>query len=252
MWPLLVLLIIIAGVIIAIFLVFYILYLKLKNAVGTENANMLIDAVKNAANATKDEYGRIKEVAGITSIAVPNIKRTFSSFSENVLYNKVEKSIRSYLDSIENKNVANMEKEEDMEYIIGDTRNQIDDMYGSGTELRFDNIVFNNHAIKKYKYDNGAAIITVGSSVGYYYSSNIKKDLVYDDIRKQTRYITEWVYVYDENKFNKKSVNFSVHCPNCGAPLNKIGDTTCNYCGIYVEPLNLKAWKLLSIKEDTR
>lgn len=252
MGPLIIILSIIVGIIAAVLIVASILYMKLKASVGSENARMLVDAVKNAANATKEEYGRIKKIMGITSIAVPNIKRKFASFEPQILFKKTEECIRGYLDAIENKSLAKFEKVEDAEFVLGDTRKQIEDLEGSGTEYRFDNIVFNEHAIKDYRYENGAAIITVGSSVGYYYDSNIKKDLKYDDIRKQTRYISKWVYVYDENNFTKKAVNFSVHCPNCGAPLQKAGDTTCVYCGNYVESINLKAWKLISIVEDTR
>lgn len=84
----------------------------------------------------------------------------------------------------------------------------------------------------------------------YYYKSNVKKDTNYEDVKKQTRYTCEFVYVYDEQKVGYDKEAFGVHCPNCGAPLRRLGAGNCDYCGVHVEPINLKAWKMASYKED--
>ena len=111
-------------------------------------------------------------------------------------------------------------------------------------------IVFHNHAIKKYEKSNGMATITTSSSVEYFYSSNVKDELAYSDVKKQTRYTCEFVYVYDEAKIGYEKQAFGVHCPNCGAPLKKLGAGNCYYCGTHVEPINLKVWKIASYKEE--
>ena len=37
--------------------------------------------------------------------------------------------------------------------------------------------------------------------------------------------------------------------PNCGAPVRSLGAKKCEYCGSYVEPVNIKVWKLQSFHE---
>lgn len=69
-------------------------------------------------------------------------------------------------------------------------------------------------------------------------------------MKKQTRYTCKFVYIYDENKIGKSKKNFSISCPNCGAPLKEIGNYTCEYCSSHIEPVSLKMWKMSSFKED--
>ena len=40
--------------------------------------------------------------------------------------------------------------------------------------------------------------------------------------------------MYDERKFTKNQVTFSVLCPNCGAPLTGTSFGKCEYCGSIV------------------
>ena len=36
---------------------------------------------------------------------------------------------------------------------------------------------------------------------------------------------------------------------NCGAPVKHLGGNSCDYCGTFVEPINLKNWFISSCKE---
>ena len=36
----------------------------------------------------------------------------------------------------------------------------------------------------------------------------------------------------------------ALQCPNCGAPVKKLGAMYCEYCGSAVTPINLKVWTL--------
>lgn len=38
-------------------------------------------------------------------------------------------------------------------------------------------------------------------------------------------------------------------CPNCGAPVKNLGAKKCEYCGSYIEPVNIKVWKLQNFHE---
>ena len=63
----------------------------------------------------------------------------------------------------------------------------------------------------------------------------------------QTVYETELVYVYEDAK--TAGVAVSLICPNCGAPIQKLGLKKCEYCGSVLEVQNKKAWRLLEMRE---
>ena len=85
----------------------------------------------------------------------------------------------------------------------------------------------------------------------YYYSDSSKKqNQKFAGLKKQTRYSTQFVYVYDESKFKYNQMSLTISCPNCGAPLNKLGEGNCQYCGTYIKPINLKGWYMVSYKDE--
>ena len=116
------------------------------------------------------------------------------------------------------------------------------------TNIIYKNIVFNKHALKTYKKNNGTATITVTSSLSYFYSSN-NLDKKYSDIRKGAKIETVYIYIYDESKFTNNTKAFSIHCPNCGAPINSLGDSLCEYCQSSIKKINLKHWEISDFKE---
>ena len=54
-------------------------------------------------------------------------------------------------------------------------------------------------------------------------------------------------YVYEDAKTAGAAV--SLICPNCGAPIQKLGLKKCEYCGSVLEVQNKKAWRLLEMRE---
>ena len=119
---------------------------------------------------------------------------------------------------------------------------------------KYDNIKFHRHAIKGYTKADRVATITTSSTLEYNYIND--KDNKYKDVKKQTRYTCKFVYVYNTNtlksannsKLDKKV--FILNCPNCGAPLNNLINNRCEYCGIGINEINLKIWKICSYSED--
>ena len=96
----------------------------------------------------------------------------------------------------------------------------------------------------------GKATVTISSTLEYYYSDDSKKSKKFADLKRQTRYTTQFVYVYDETKFKYNQMAHTISCPNCGAPLGKLGEGNCQYCGTYIKPINLKGWYMVSYSED--
>ena len=238
------------GIILAVILVVAIIYSKIKATVGKEHAKELKQVMSYVKDIARDEYTRVKDISGLTSLLEPRILKDFPEFNKDLLFSINEKNLRKIFNSIETKNVKEIENDSDLIYIEPQLRARIEDMESNKIDEKFDNIEFNRSAISSYTKDSKKATIRVSTSVGYYYNSNRKDKKVYSDLKKQTRYTTEFIYVYDESKIEDKKVSIAIHCKNCGAPIKNLGNSYCEYCMTPVERINLKAWKMSSYKED--
>lgn len=227
---------------------------KAINVVGKNNIRQMVDAMKNASNVEKEEYSRQKDVCGMTSLVLPRIKQDYPSFNESVLYASVEKNLRKIFNALENRSMDSIKNDSELAFMKDSIESKIEDLESMNKHVKYDAISFHRHALKKYTKSSGAAKIEVSTTVGYYYSENgentktISKN--FNGIKKETRYTTEFAYIYDQSAFNYNDVVFGQNCPNCGAPLTSMQDRNCKYCGTYVEEINLKAWHMISYKED--
>ena len=238
------------GVIAGIFIIVMIIYAKVMGTVGHANMKELIKAAKNARNVEMQEYAREKNVSGITRLIEPTIIEDFGDFNKEYLYSKVEQNLRKIFNCIEDKNISNVQNDNDLIYILPSLREKIADLRGNNVNVRYDDVKFHAHAIKNYMKTQGKATIIISSTVEYYYRNDSTKKDKFADIKKQTRYTTEFVYIYDETKFRANVRALTISCPNCGAPLTKLGAGNCSYCGTYIKPINLKGWYMVSYKED--
>ena len=242
-------LIVTLGFIAAFFIIVLIIKKWLTKTVGEAGMIEFGEAFKSAVESEKESYSRPKSLAGLTNILLPKIQRDIPDFNVELLYSKVESGIKNVLTYKSNMDSLSVEKDHELIYIANALKAEIDNMKSNDKYEKFSDIKVNKTVIKSYDHINGAATITLESSVQYKYDTNIKGRKNYKDINKQTRYITEFVYVYDEQEFNSGIYNFAVNCPNCGAPQKKLGGSKCDYCGTYVEPINLKNWFISSCRE---
>lgn len=239
-----------AGIILAIVIIILIIYIKVKEIVGTQNMKELKNAISNVSNLKKEEYAREKNVKGMTKLLEPEIIRDFPEFNKDLIFSVCESNLRKIFNSIEALDATSINNDGEFIYLREKINQQIEDMKSNNIKEKFDNIEFNRHAIMAYNKNNGKATIKISTTLSYYYKTNRTDKKSYEDIKKQTRYTSEFVYVYDERKFEKNQVTFSVLCPNCGAPLRGLESKFCEYCGNHVEKINLKIWKMSSYKED--
>lgn len=238
------------GILLAVGIIFLVIYIKVRSVVGKSQMSQLKRAIADTPNLQKEEYSRVKNVTGMTNLLEHDILYDFPEFNKDVLFSLSEKCIRKILNCIESKDIFKINDDPDFIYIEPKIREHIEDMKSNNINEKFDNIEFNRSAIRAYTKDGGRATIKISTSVGYFYQTNQKGKKCYSDIKKQTRYTTEFVYVYDETRFEKTQLSYSVHCRNCGAPIKNLGNSYCMYCGSPVERINLKAWKITSCKED--
>lgn len=238
-------------VIVILAIIIFAIYKKITSTItdtiGTENLNEIKNAAKNIKDLKDEEYTREKNVSGMTKLLEPEILRDFPEFNKNLLFSTVEKQLRKVFNSLESKSTVSMENDSESIIILPKVKEQIKDMKSTNTSVKYDDVVFHRHAIKKYLKSKGIATIETSTTLEYYYYNSNKPS---NNLKKQTRYTCEFIYIYDETKFEDRQNVFTISCPNCGAPIRGLKNQICEYCMTNVHPINLKLWKMSSYKED--
>lgn len=241
---------VILGIICAFSIIALIIYKKISKAVGKQNMKELSKAIKNSSNIKIAAYQSEKNVSGMTQLLEPVILEDFHEFNKDQLFSQNEKNIRKILYSIENKSMSEIKNNQEMILMEDTIEKIIEDYRDAKINVEYNDIKFHRHAIKDYRKEQGKATVTLSTTMEYYFITNQKNIEFYKDIKKQTRYTTKYIYVYDEAKFKDNQLQFGIHCPNCGAPVNGTKNTVCSYCSSPVIAINLKAWKMIFYKED--
>lgn len=240
------------GIVAGIGIIAFVIYAKVRSVVGPVGMKEIKEAAKNMKDLKREEYTREKNAGGITKLIESSIIRDFGDFNKDFLYSKAEKNLMSIFNAIEDKSVEKIKNDNDLIYMYSTIRDKVQDIKNNNITIKYDNVQFHRHAIKDYSKTDGKATITLSSTVGYNYindsDKNVKK--YYSGLKRETRYTTKFVYVYDETKFKYNQKAYMISCPNCGAPLNKFGAGNCEYCGTYIKPINLKNWYMVSYDED--
>lgn len=167
-------------------IIFLYLYFKLKASIKclgiskSEFMNMIKEG-------EEDSKYRHKSISGMSNLLLPRIIKDFPNFSESELYSKVETSLLAIFHSLED---GYVQKKVELNIIKSNLESKILDLKNSNTKVRFEDIVFHKHAIKGYEKTDGVLIITVATSLEYYYSCEKDGKLV-DEYRdyKKTNFI---------------------------------------------------------------
>ena len=217
---------------------------------GNKTITALYNESKEAAALEKSRH---KQVSGMTKMLLPEIQKDFKDFNEKEIYLLVEKSLIAIFNALENKDLSCLEEDE-FNLIKQKIKEQIVDLENNNITYKYDDIVFHKHAIKSYKKQKDVATIEISTSLEYYYNKRKdNKDISQDNVKRQTRYTTQLVYIIDNTKTGFDINILGLHCPNCGSPVKSLQQTHCSYCqgstDIQVASL-LKCWKIINFKED--
>lgn len=69
-------------------------------------------------------------------------------------------------------------------------------------------------------------------------------------VKTQSRYNVECLYIQDRDYVeNLDDTGMALNCPNCGAPLNRLGAKVCEYCGTPIVEFNIKVWNFSDVEE---
>lgn len=241
------LIIVIIIISITIFIIYKVIRKKITKTIGHQNMKEIVNAAKNVKNLKDEEYTREKNVSGMTNLLEPEILRDFPEFNKELLFSTAERQLRKLFNVLESKSLNTLQNDSESILILPKIKEIIEDMKSTNTSVKYDDVIFHRHAIKKYSKSEGVATVETSTTLEYFYhNSNIKNN----NLKKQTRYTCEFVYIYDETKFENNQNVFTIRCLNCGATIRGLKNQICEYCMTKVHPINLKLWKMSSYKED--
>lgn len=193
-----------------------------------------------------------KSVSAATSLYLPQILRDFPEFHYDEMKNRAENVLIGFLAGIDEK-----DREKLSEGITGELREKlclkIEALENECAEEHFRNIKIHRTEIKIYRRLKGRCSIIFQSAVQYNYYKT-KGGAVTEgaeDRLKQSRYNVEMVYIQDRDLIeNQADSGLAVNCPNCGAPLPKLGAKKCLYCDSPIEEFNIKIWYFSDVEEN--
>ena len=221
---------------------------KLVNAVGFSSLKELIQAIKEGMNSAEEVYSTPKNLSDMTKMLMPLITNDFPSFNKDQLFALTRTNINEILDALESKDISKV-KDKSLSFIKPKVQDEINSLEELNKTVSFTNVQFNKCAISAYSSLGGASKITVVVSLNYYYDSNDKKEKKFTNVKKETRYRLEYVYIYDEDEIPVGTDFLKINCPNCGAPADFYGKGKCSYCNTYLTPINIKNWSVINYEE---
>jgi len=150
---------------------------------------------------------------------------------------------------------------------------RIEDQRRRGVRESYRQVRIHQTEISRYQKEAGMCMIKLQSAVEYYYEETDlagascagqdgngskgsqkaggvgkkrlkKQEKQAKDRKEQTRYNMELVYIQDLSKVKDLATAVGVTCPNCGAPITRLGSKFCEYCGTGVTPVDVRVWKL--------
>lgn len=202
-----------------------------------------------------------KSVSGMTSLCLPQIQRDFPEFSLAELIQRSENQLKASLAAVEMQDISRLQQaSEDLRSQIG---LWIEDDKRRGIREHFQKITVHRTEISRYQKREGCCVITLQSAVGYEYweewlkewqiqkaGHGEKENTPLEERRmRQTRYNMEFMYIQDREKLQSGQTAMAVTCPQCGAPISRLGSKFCEYCGSGIEPINIRVWSLNRIQE---
>jgi gas vesicle protein/predicted RNA-binding Zn-ribbon protein involved in translation (DUF1610 family) len=185
-----------------------------------------------------------KSVSGMTRLMEPQIMRDFPDFSWDQFRGMAENMLTSAFLAISTANPARLTSDAS-ESLKDQIRNIIEANEAAGIKETYSDIQIHQTEISNYRHEAGKCIITIQSAVGYLHYKEQDGRLVggQKERKTQTKYNTELIYIQDVGLAGYENA-VGTTCPNCGAPITRIGNFHCEFCGSEVTPINIKVWSL--------
>lgn len=209
------------------------------------------DIVEGFRQVEMESVTTPKSVSTATDLYLPSIMRDFPDFHYDEMKTRAENVLTSYLRSINNQNPKLLT--EGTSELVDSLVLRIEMLRRQNQKEHFQNIKIHRTEINQYRKTKGRCSVVFQSSVEYinYVVENGKIVKGRNDQRKQARYNVEVIYIQDREVVeNANDMGLAMNCPNCGAPLPKLGAKKCEYCDSPVVEFNIRTWNFASVKES--
>lgn len=192
-----------------------------------------------------------KSVSAATNLYLPQIMRDFPEFHYEEMRNRAENVLTGFLQGIDTGSMTRLTEGTTSE-LREKLRMRIDALKSENAEEHFRNILIHRTEIKSYRKIKGRCSILFQSAVQYnhYKERNGKTVLGSADRLEQSRYNVEMIYIQDREMVeNQADSGLAMNCPNCGAPLPKLGAKKCLYCDTPIVEFNIRIWNFSDVEE---
>lgn len=193
-----------------------------------------------------------KSLSSMTSVYLPLIQSDFPDFNYDEFKQRAENLLLNYFTSLSTLTpIKNVD-------ITNNVANQINSIVAqlkaNNFTEHYEDVVIHNTVISNYEKSPAMCKIifqTALENINYIQDANGKMIFGRSDLKEQTVYETELVYVQDFKLVSDTNLikAFMLNCPNCGGPISNPSAKFCEYCGTGIKQKNVLVWNFNSIKE---
>lgn len=210
----------------------------------------VMQAMQGAQGAVDENDYNPKSVSAATSIYLPNIMKDFPDFHYEEMKRRAENVLVSYLRSVDEMDAFRLT--EGTSELVNQLKLKIDMLRDSGKSEHYQDIKIHRTEICTYRKIKGRCSVLFQSSVQYNYweqqGAQVTKGA--KDRLHQSKYNVELIYIQDRDVVeNFADSGMAMNCPNCGAPLPKLGAKKCAYCDSPVVEFNIRTWNFSDVQQ---
>ncbi len=231
----------------------FVAYLKIKEKVrnftrlafGSDTIMGSFQNMERAAEAVP------KSVSANTKLYLPQILRDFPEFHYDEMKARAENILMGFLLGIDEKNASRLQESTTSE-LREKLKMRIAALDNEEAEEHFRDIAIHRTEIKQYRKTKGRCSIIFQSAVQYRHFKQ-KGGTVTEGSEsglEQSRYNVEMIYIQDRDVIeNQADSGLAMNCPNCGAPLPKLGAKKCIYCDTPIVEFSIRIWNFSDVDE---
>lgn len=189
---------------------------------------------------------------GMTEVCLTAIHNDFPSFDYLMYRNKVQSLLLSYFTAVSSKNISVLVGECSLP-LKNSVQGIIYDLNSRDVTQFFNDVVIHDIQIARYIKDGKTATVVFEISVEYFSYIIYRNGTVVagdKDMKVQTVYEVELVYVQDVERLASNGEMIVTNCPNCGAPIKNLSEKSCKFCGTAFIEKNIRTWKFNSVSEQ--
>ena len=230
----------------------YYAYRKIKKKISNFALQALgtSDVVKGLKSVETEYENTPKSVSGATSLYLPQINRDFPDFHYVEMKRRAENVLTSYLRSVDELNVSLLT--EGLNELKDKLKMRINMLQDAGKTEHFENIKIHRTEISSYRKVRGRCSIIFQTSLQYNYWVEQNGQVLQGarDRLHQSRYEVELIYIQDRDLVeNTEDAGLAMNCPNCGAPLPKLGAKKCAFCDTPIMEFSIRTWNFSDVQE---